>query len=56
MADLEGLAPTRIDAALMAALQALTEVQDDPDADQELWNQVELVKRNIAVSPKRPLG
>ena len=43
----EGLAPTRIDAALIAALQALTDVQDDPDADQELRERVDLVKRGL---------
>lgn len=31
----------------MAALQALTDVQDDPDADHVLRGQVDLVKRAI---------
>ena len=43
----EGLAPSRIDAALMAALQALTDVQDDPDAGRELRERVDLVKREL---------
>ena len=38
--------PTRIDAALMAALQALTDVQDDPEVDRELRDRVDLVKRD----------
>ena len=41
----EGLAPTRIDTALMAALQALTDVQDDLDVEPELIARVDLVKR-----------
>jgi len=41
----EELAPTRIDAALMAALQALTDVQDDLGAEPELIARVDLVKR-----------
>ena len=37
----------RINAELMAALQALSDVQDDPDADQELRDQVDLVKEEL---------
>ena len=40
-----GWVGTRIDAALMAALQALTDVQDDLDAEPELIARVDLVKR-----------
>ena len=43
----EGLGPSRIDFALMAALQALTDVQDDLDAAHVLRGQMDLVKRAI---------
>ena len=37
----EGLAPSRIDAALMVALQALTDLRDAPDVDPDLRGQVD---------------
>jgi len=43
----EELAPSRIDAALMAALQALSDVQDDLEIYRDLWEQVERVKREL---------
>lgn len=46
LSDVSSMAD-RINAALMTALQALSDVQDDPDADQELRDQIDLVKEEL---------